>query len=494
MTRLVELRRGTYRDSVTLMQVSRAVADEPGVKQALVAMATPLNLDLLRGMGFDEPPDATAADLVVAVEAADDDAVNRASARLTAALSAPAERGAGPAAAPPPATLGSAVRRLQASVALVSTPGEWAAVEAFDALAAGASVMVFSDNVPVEQEVRLKDEAARRGLLVMGPDCGTAVLRGVGLGFANVVQPGPVGLVAASGTGAQQVMALLDGAGVGVSHCLGVGGRDLSAAVGGRSTLQALDLLAADEDTEVIVVISKPAAPEVAERVRAHSATLGKPVVFALVGRGHPDLTAALAEVVAAVGVPWQEPPSWPARTSSGGGSGCIRGSYAGGTLCDEAMVIVTEARGPVRSNIPLDPSWSLGDDLAADGDVMIDFGDDRLTHGRPHPLIDSSLRIERLLADAADPQCGVLLLDVVLGHGTHPDPAAELTPAICRAREVAGAGGRGLAVVVALVGTRGDPQGLDRQASALADAGASVYLSNAAAARAAVDLAGPAR
>ena len=162
--------------------------------------------------------------------------------------------------------------------------------------------MVFSDNVPLEQEVALKEYAGRAGLLVMGPDCGTAVVGGVGLGFANVVRPGPVGIVAASGTGAQHLMALLDGAGVGVSHCLGVGGRDLSAEVAGRSTLQALDLLDADASTELIVVVSKPPAAEVAEAVRARASALGTPVLFGLLGAGQPDLTATAASVVQAAG------------------------------------------------------------------------------------------------------------------------------------------------------------------------------------------------
>ncbi len=499
MTRVVELRRGSYRDSVTLMQITRAVSDVTGVKAALVAMATELNLDLLDGMGFAAPPDVTPNDMIVAIEAEGAGELAAARDRLDAAL---AERASvtpgGFGDAPPPRTVGSAARRLSAdgaaTLALVSTPGATAFLDAMDGLDAGLSVMVFSDNVPLAQEVRLKDEAARRGLLVMGPDCGTAVVGGVGLGFANVVRPGPVGLVAASGTGAQQLLCLLDGAGVGVSHCLGVGGRDLSAAVGARSTRQALDLLAADPATKVIVVVSKPPAAEVAAEVRRHADTLGKPVLFALLGPGQPDLTVAARRAVQAAGGSWKQPRVWPAPQwavphGTDRGPTSLRGLFAGGTLCDEAMVIASERLGPIRSNIPLQPDMALPADLRADGHTMIDYGDDQLTQGRPHPMIDGSLRGERLLAEAADPTCGVLLLDVVLGHAAHPDPAAELAPAIRLAHATAGAAGRELAVVVALVGTAGDPQGLDRQAEALQEAGASVHLSNAAAARAAVQL-----
>ncbi len=367
----------------------------------------------------------------------------------------------------------------------MSVPGPYAFVEAMDALEAGLSVVVFSDNVPLEQEVRLKDEAARRDLLVMGPDCGTAAVGGVGIGFANVVRPGRVGLVAASGTGAQQLMCLLDEAGVGVSACLGVGGRDLSAAVGGRSTRQALRALDEDPGTDLVVLVSKPPAPEVADDVAALADALSTPVHLALLGEGADDLTAVAERVLGALGAPVPTWPTWLPDDPPAARPGALRGLFSGGTLCDEAMAIAVAALGPVASNVPLRPEWALPTDLAADGHAMVDLGDDRLTAGRPHPMIDPTLRLERLARDAADPSVAVLLLDVVLGHGADPDPAASLAPAIAAAR------GRRpeLAVVVSLCGTAGDPQGRERQALALRDAGASVLLSNAAAARLAVSL-----
>jgi FdrA protein len=480
--RTVQLRRGTYVDSVTLMQVSRRVAALDGVTSALVAMATELNLDLAAGMGFDVPP-ASPNELLVAVEATSPDA---ALAEVDLALveaSRPAPAGFGN--APAPVTVRSAAARSGATVALISTPGQWAFADAVDALDAGLLTMVFSDNVPLEQEVALKEYAGRAGLLVMGPDCGTAVVGGVGLGFANVVRPGPVGIVAASGTGAQHLMALLDGAGVGVSHCLGVGGRDLSAEVDGRSTLRALDLLDADASTELIVVVSKPPAAEVAEAVRARASALGTPVLFGLLGAGQPDLTATAASVVQAAGGRWAAPEHWTGDVATGRPGGALRGLFVGGTLCDEAMLVASAALGRVTSNIPLDPSWAVGDDLASDGHTMLDFGDDRLTRGRPHPMIDGALRVERLLAETEDPTAGVLLLDVVLGLGSADDPAAELVPALHAARDA------GLPVVVSVSGTRDDPQGLRAQVAALHGAGAWVHLSNAAAARCALDLLG---
>jgi FdrA protein len=491
----VELRRGTYSDSVSLMQVSRTVHEAPGVTAALVAMATELNLDLLTATGLAAPDGAGPNDLLVAVRADDDEALAGALATLDAALTALTARSTpagGLGAAAPSRTTGSAARRSGGDLALVSVPGRFAFVEAMDALQAGLHVVLFSDNVPLAQEVRLKDEAARRGLLLMGPDCGTAVVGGVGLGFANVVQQGRVGLVAASGTGAQQLMCLLDAAGVGISACLGVGGRDLSREVAARSTRQALAALDADPGTDVVVLVSKPPAPEVAEQVRDLVAGLRTPVRLALLGEGADDLTTVAEAVVSHLGLPVPTWPVWAPERAPVAGGGALRGLFSGGTLCDEAMVLAAAELGPVHSNIPLRPEWALPADLRATGHAMVDFGDDRLTAGRPHPMIDPTLRLERLAVEAADPSVGVVLLDVVLGHAADPDPAGRLAPAVRAALDGARADGRELAVVVSLCGTSADPQGRDRTAEALRDAGATVLLSNAAAARLAVELARP--
>jgi len=465
MTTHVELRRGAYADSVTLLQVSRAVQGVDGVAAAQVAMATALNVEVLTEMGFEVPAEATPNDMVVAVRLADGGSLETALAGVQLALSESSRRrDSGPSEEAPPRTTASAFRRTPDAIALVSVPGANAFVEAMDAVESGHDVMVFSDNVSVEQEVRLKEAAAEQGLLVMGPDCGTAVLGGLGLGFANVVQPGPVGLVAASGTGCQQVLALLDHAGVGVTHALGVGGRDLSAEVRGLATREALRRLDADAGVELVVLISKPPAPEVEAEIKDFAASLGTPVELALLGAGHPDLTEATEAVLRGLG---REAPSWPVVGSASAPSGgrYLRGLFVGGTMASEARIIATELLGP-------------------DGHTFVDFGDDAYTTGRAHPMIDPTLRLEHLARAAADPDTAVLLLDVVLGHGAEPDPAALLAPALAGVRQP---------VVVAVVGTAADPQGLDRQVRALADAGAEVHLSNARATRRAVELLGAA-
>ncbi|HET8562111.1 MAG TPA: FdrA family protein [Marmoricola sp.] len=480
----VEVRAGAYADSVALLQVSRAVQQVDGVEAAQVAMATPLNRDLLAQMGF-EAPDATPNDLVVAVRVTTPDRLGDALAAVEEAMAGVGRRTTGEAVEAPPRTTATALRGTGDGPVLVSVPGPSALVEAMDALDAGRDVMVFSDNVPVEHELALKTVAAERDLLVMGPDCGTAVIGGLGLGFANACSPGPVAVVAASGTGCQQLMCLLEHAGVGVGTALGVGGRDLSAQVGGRSTLEALRRLDADPDVELVVVVSKPPAEEVATVVHEAAGRLGTPVELALLGPGRPDLTAVAERVVAGLG---REVPEWPVWGSTGAGQGdLLRGLFVGGTLCDEAMLLATEALGPVRSNIPLSPDLALGPDLAADTHLMVDFGDDALTAGRAHPMIDPTLRLEHLDRLARDPRTGAVLMDVVLGHGAEADPAALLAPAIAAVRRTS----PDLAVVVSCVGTELDPQGLARQATALAAAGAEVHLSNARATRRALEILG---
>jgi FdrA protein len=479
MSRIVEVRQGAYQDSVTLMQVSQEVQRLDGVRSALVAMATELNLDLLGGMGFEQPA-SSPNDMVVAIEADDESAIERALTALETALARRPEVSSSSAGDRPAApTVATAARRGAADIVLVSTPGRAAVLDAVDALDAGLDVMVFSDNVSIEHEVALKDRAAPEGLLVMGPDCGTAVVGGVGLGFANVVRPGSVGIVAASGTGAQHLMCLLDEAGIGVAHCLGVGGRDLSSAVRGRATFAAVDRLAADASVELIAVISKPPADEVADLLGKRAAEVGKPVLIGLLGPGQPDLTETAAAIASALGRDWPEPSrSGEPRSPR---AGRLRGLFSGGTLCDEAMLIAAESLGSIWSNIPLPGHPGLDDSLTTPGEhVFIDFGDDRLTAGRPHPMIDGTIRNERLRVEIADPECAAILLDVVLGHGAHPDPAADLAALIASADKP---------VIVSLIGTRDDPQDRGSTSARLVEAGAVVHASNAAAAREAVAL-----
>jgi FdrA protein len=494
----VIVRRGAYYDSVTLMLVSRSAGAVEGADTVSVGMATPLNLDLIDSQAFDlgDAGDLGPNDLVIAIRARDETAIEGVVAAIDAELTTKGG-GAGRATAErPPKSVSSAARRHPGlSMAFLSIPGRDVPYEAAAALEAGLHVFCFSDGVSVEDEAALKRRALELDLLFMGADCGTAIIDGVALGFANGVRRGPVGIVGASGTGIQEVTCLLDAAEVGISHAIGVGGRDLSAQVGGAMTRRGLDLLAADAATAAIVAISKPPDPEVAGEIAQAAARAGKPVVLAFLGLDDPppaappveyvpSLEAGAARAAELVGGALPAFEERPARPPA---PGYLRGLYSGGTLCKEAMTIVSAGVGRIASNIPLQPGWRLPDVQRSEGHTFIDFGEDELTEGRPHPMIDPSLRTERFRRDAADGDVTVLLLDLVLGYGAHPDPAEELAPAI----EEALAARDDLNVVVALCGAEGDPQDLGRQRARLVEAGAAVTRSNAHAARLALQAAG---
>jgi FdrA protein len=500
---------GAYRDSLLLLGATRAMQDSEDVSWASAAMATPSVVDDLEGRGF--PPDSLAgADanaLVLAVEAAEDLAASQALDRGRALLFAEAgpDRDGGPGraggqgrAGPDPRTIGEAARLLpEANVAVVSVPGQYAALAAHSALTAGLHVLLFSDNVPVSDEVALKRRASGLGRLVMGPGAGTAMLGGVGLGFANAVGTGPVGVVAAAGTGAQEVMTLLDRWGIGVSQVVGVGGRDLSAEVGGLMARDAVRALDADPGTEVILLVSKPPDEDVARAVIG--ASRGTPVVAACLGMSAPDGRLAGASLAATLeggalrvaeilGRPAPDlsgspgPDAEAAIARVGAGRTAVRGFFTGGTLCYEAQVILCQALGPVYSNIPLRPG--LGLPAPAGAHVCLDLGEEEYTKGRPHPMIDPAARREILREQAFGADVAAVLLDVVLGYGSHPDPAGEIA-GTCADIVAAGA-----AVVCYVLGARADQQGLDRQRAKLAEAGAIVTESAAQAARTAAAIA----
>ncbi|MGA4670738.1 FdrA family protein [Propionibacteriaceae bacterium Y1923] len=487
----VEVRTGTYYDSVTLMQISQKVKLTEGVEDAQIGMATELNVGLLEQSGYQIPDSVTPNDVVVALRADSQEAVERGLASLDTHLAALRDSarnaGTGTDDVASRTSASAAQRESQAAISVISVPGAHAFTEAMDAVNSGLSVMLFSDNVPVAEEIVLKDAAARQGVLVMGPDCGTAVVNGIALGFANVVRRGPIGMIAASGTGAQQVMCLLDQAGAGITHCLGLGGRDLGAAVGGRSAHQALAALGADTETQQIVLVSKPAAPEVVADLEQQAAGLGKQITWATLGPGLPDLTAGVEAALAAGGHPVPTWRSWPGADPAAPVAGSLRGLFCGGTLADEAMFIAEESLGAIRSNLTDDPELSIAPDARAEGHVILDFGADEMTQGRPHPMIDPSLRLDRIRAEGRDPGCGVLLLDLLIGYGAHADPASDHAQAIKDARAAAEADGRELPVVVSLIGTESDPQGLVGIAETLSAAGASVFVSNAQATRHAI-------
>ena len=446
--------RGRYFDSVALMRVSRELEALPGVEAAALMIGTPSNKALMREAGLlgPEGEQAGANDLVVALRARDEAAAAVATHSAEDLLSR--REAAGGQMLPHARSLAGALEQLRgANLAIVSVPGAFASLEARKCLERGLHVLVFSDNVPLEEEVALKRLAADKGLLLMGPDCGTAIIAGTPIAFANAVPRGDIGIVSASGTGLQEVSTLIAHLGGGVSHGIGVGGRDLDARVGALGTLAALDALERDAGTRKIVLISKPPAPEVARQVLARVKRSTKPCIVCFLGSGEAGLARTLreaAELAAGRKIAFKPEKKLPRV------KGRVQGLYCGGTLCAEADLLLAKTRRR-----------------------LVDLGDDRYTRGRPHPMIEPELRNEHVAAALADADVGVILVDVVLGYGSHPDPAGVLVRNNF-SRKV---------VVASVTGTEEDPQRWSRQVSILHAAGVLVAPSNAHAAELAASL-----
>ncbi|HWQ04078.1 MAG TPA: acyl-CoA synthetase FdrA [Longilinea sp.] len=511
MTVRARVKPSEYHDSVSLMLAARELSGLEGVQDAAVVMGTEANKSILANSGLltEELKTATANDLVLVVNAVDDATAMRALDQADALLrkkAAPETSGE----FRPKTIRGALSMQAGLNLAVISVAGRYAADEAWEALHRGLHVLLFSDNVSLEDEIALKRYASDHGLLLMGPGAGTAILNGVALGFANVLPRGPVGIVSAAGTGLQEVSTLIARAGVGISQGIGTGGRDLKKEVGGIMMLLGLQALQEDPDTSVIVLVSKPPAEEVAQKILTQAAASSKQTVVCFLG-GDPRSMANIPNVIPArtlqecallaANLIQPAPGDIHAllqaqkanlaqkarqlKAKLNPSQRYLRGLFSGGTLCYEAQVIWKDMLAePVHSNAPLPGGSALADSTRSLGHTTVDLGEEEFTVGRPHPMIDNDLRIRRLLQEARDPETAVIQLDVVLGYGAHPDPASELAPAIRQARELAGAASRELPVVVSVTGTEGDPQGLRRTISQLDAAGAIVCDSNAAAAQ----------
>ncbi|MFH0953502.1 MAG: acyl-CoA synthetase FdrA [Verrucomicrobiota bacterium] len=504
MTVSGQIRRGAYFDSVTLMRVGKELSGMPGVGDAAVVMGTRSNKAILAAAGLlvTEFQNARDTDLLIAVEASSDKAASEAIAKTDALLKGATRKTA----ASDQARAGSmdeAVNLLPgANMAVISVAGRYAGDEAMKALARGLHVMLFSDNVPLEKEIELKKYGAKKGLLVMGPGAGTAIINGVPLAFANVVNRGRIGVVAAAGTGLQEVTSIITGEGDGISQAIGTGGRDVKKTVGGIMFLAAIKALAADPSTKVILLVSKPPDAAVLRKISAAVRAIKKPVVQLFLGAkprpGEPRTLEEAAHV--AVALARGEKPDAAlqrlavrdadivklARREAAKrkkGQRYVRGLFSGGTFCAEAQVILGGLLKDVYSNAPTGRAKPLKNPLKSQKHTVIDLGEEEFTQGRPHPMIDYSLRKQRLGQEANDRETAVILLDVVLGFGSNMNPAAEL-------RDVIRSASRRVRVVCSVTGTTQDPQNADRVRELLEKAGAIVMPSNAAACKLAAGIA----
>ena len=469
------VRAGAYYDSVVLMQLQRGLIGLPGVIDAGVVMATPANRELLATNSL--LPDSISAnpdDLLIVVKADTEDSATDAIGKVDELL---ARRKSSTVSEDfRPHSLSGAVKQLpEANWVLVSVPGRYAAGVAREALDLGKHVFLYSDNVALEDEISLKKTAREKGLLVMGPDCGTAIINGVGLGFANRVRRGAIGVVGASGTGTQAVTVHIHNLGSGISHAIGTGGRDLKSEVGAITAHQALDVLARDPETKVIALISKPPSPDVATQLISAAQGAGKPVVVYFIGYppparkiGNLHFAISLSEA-AEIAVQLVNQTAGVIKNAPRSGSH-LRGLFSGGTLAYETLLGLQASLSPIYSNAPITNNQNIKDPLHSEAHTIIDLGDEFFMVGRLHPMIDNDLRIRRMRQEATDPEVGMILLDVVLGEGSHADPASELVPVIKEVHE------KKIEVVAIVIGTNDDPQNLESQVERLKETGAQVF------------------
>jgi len=505
------IRKNEYHDSVFLMRVARRISEEENIDQAALFMGTEKNKGILVELGFpaQDLAAATPSDLILAVKARDEKSLAAVLENLDGWLRPEPGR----ADTPSFRDLGEALSRQPlANLAVISVPGAYAAHEAQRALERGLNVFVFSDNVPVEREIFLKRYARERGLIVMGPDCGTAIIGGIGVGFANRVRRGPIGVIGASGTGLQEFTTLVHRAGSGISQAIGTGSRDLSDEVGGISMLSALDALEADPSTKTVAILSKPPGPLALACLIPRLMQCAKPLVVCFLGRkkelGPADIacqTARTLDEAAALAVqnatghpPIRTEPdnarfeALISREREGMNplQKYVRGLFAGGTFCYQAQQVFMDAGLTAFSNVPISGNHKLSDSLMSREHSLIDMGADEFTVGRPHPMIDSRQRRERLLAESKDPEMAVLVLDFLLGFNASADPAGDLASSIAEAKGAAKKRGGFLSVVASVCGTAEDPQGLERQVARLEEVGGVILPSSAQAARFAAVLA----
>lgn len=486
-----EIRSGTYYDSAVLMQLQRSMSQLEGVQDAGVVMGTEENKEILAHIDLVNPQVNAAKpdDMVIVIRAEDEAMALAAIAKVDELLTR--KKSTVDQDYRPKSLEGAADMLPDSSWVLISVAGRFAASVARKALDLGKHVFLFSDNVSVEDEISLKKTAAEKGLLVMGPDCGTAMISGIGLGFANKIRKGPVGVVAAAGTGLQQVTTRIHQLGSGITHGIGTGGRDLKDPVGAATFLMALDVLARDPETKVITLVSKPPAPQVAEKVIRKARQINKPVVINFIARkptsrqeGNLWFATGMDDAAALSVQLAQNPPELKSASQLpvgkfAKGQRYFRGLFSGGTLAYEAQFLLEGYIGRVWANAPINKENKLKDSLKSEENCIVDLGEDEFTVGRLHPMMDNEMRIRRLLEESKDPDVAVIMLDVVIGFGSHPDPASELAPAIVKAKQEAEKAGRYLEVVVVATGTDEDPQNLDNQVAQLRAAGAWVSSSN---------------
>ena len=484
------VKKGSYHDSVVLMLLTNQISSIEGVKKVSIMMATPANKDIYRqsGLSTSELEEASANDMVVVADVDDDGLLDVIMEEVEAFFKKQSTSESDKKGAEAVRSWDKALGKLaDANLAVISIPGAYAALEADRALDEGMNVFMFSDNVTLEDEIKLKKKAHEKGLAVMGPDCGTGIIQGVPIAFTNHVAPGPIGIIGASGTGIQELTTIIDRLGEGVKNAIGTGGRDLSTEVGGITMMDMIEAMEKDDTVKVLIIISKPPAKAVRDRISDRLSNFKKPVVTLFLGEKPEyheenfyhaytlDEAARLAvglvrgQDIAEGSVEVDSSSFFAAEEKK-----TIKAYYSGGTLAGEAAMLIKDAL-----NLKVPPQKAEGFMLKTDGHIVVDLGDDVYTQGKPHPMIDPAKRIECMQEAIDDESTGVILLDIMLGYGSHEDMAGALLPAIIRLRDKAREEGRKLFFVATVCGTRRDFQGYDKAVETLKEAGVIVCENN---------------
>ncbi|MBC8174312.1 MAG: acyl-CoA synthetase FdrA [Candidatus Marinimicrobia bacterium] len=503
------VKKGEYFDSISLMTVARELNELGGIIDSAVIMGTRENKSILKSSGLLLPEFNTAedTDLIVAIKSETEDIADSVLSRIDEYLKQLGERGETTDQFLPKSIEGALQFLPDANLALISVAGKYASIEAQKALKNGLHVMLFSDNVSLENEIELKKYAKEKGLLLMGPDCGTAIINGVPLAFANVVNGGNVGIIAASGTGLQEVSCIISNRGSGISQAIGTGGRDIKNEVGGLMFIEAIKMLSSDPDTKVMLLISKPPDTRVIEKIAFILKDIKKPVVAVFLGaeiqqirkdRFNTALTleeGALIAVALSLGkdidsvakmideqyIKIKKIAEDEAKKLNRSQK-YIRALFSGGTFCYEAQILFRDALPGVYSNVPSGYSHNIKYSFKSEKHTVVDLGNDEFTTGRLHPMIDYSIRSKRIIDEAIDPETAVILLDIVLGYGSNPNPLSEIIPVIEKAKIIAEKGNRYLSIICSVIGTDQDPQNWSEVVNGLKEAGVLVMESNAAA------------
>lgn len=501
MKKKVIIEKNAYHDSVTLMSLSGKVSAQPGIEEAVVSMGTAMNKELLANIGLlsEEAEAATENDLLIALKAKTAEALEETLVFIDTSLNKKKNNKKKEGNAPVE-TFNKAIEQLpEANLAIISVPGEYATREARRAIKKGLHVMIFSDNVSVEDERALKLYGQQEGRFVMGPDCGTAIINQTGLCFANKVNKGEIGLVAASGTGLQEVAVQIDRMGYGITQAIGTGGRDLSKEIGGIMMLEGLKALAQDEATKVIALISKPPAKEVQEKILDAVRSIDKPVIVGFLDGDREAVEAAGAtfastlietarQAVKALNPAVAFPSGLDEKTSQyvqneinqlKDEQRYVRGLFCGGTLTAESLSILRSMDLTVKSNVAKKTAEKLDHIARSEYHTLLDMGDDDFTKGKPHPMIEPSLRNDRIEQELMNKETAVLLLDFELGYGAHENPVGESIDVLTEVRNRLREEARHVSIVAYLCATEQDKQGYQHQLNQLVAQGVYVADSN---------------